>query len=236
MHQAAEYQGRRGEEKRREISRRNELLAKAPVDITPANKSKMIWSDAASLDQFESEWSMKPVSIKGIFDHSKEVQIEKMRGGERGVDIVTPFFTHLDANGKEQAILVNRGWVPYDLKDQRMHYNTNSMGSITGLLYRGDAQTKYSKLNNPSQKHYWSVQPYELSLMMQVPNVEEASQMMLHMIDQDEERRQVLPTAPTKKELTTFINSAERHQSYESMWRVIAFSGVVANTALWLCF
>ena len=60
---------------------------------------------------------MKPVAVKGIFDHTREVQVEKMRNGEKGVDVITPFYTHLDANGKEQAILVNRGWVPLDLKD-----------------------------------------------------------------------------------------------------------------------
>ena len=60
---------------------------------------------------------MKPVQVRGIFDHTREIQVEKMRGGEKGVDVVTPFYTHLDAAGKEQAILVNRGWIPYDLKD-----------------------------------------------------------------------------------------------------------------------
>ena len=42
---------------------------------------------------------MKPVSVKGIFDHSREVQVEKMRNGEKGVDIVTPFYTHLNGSG-----------------------------------------------------------------------------------------------------------------------------------------
>ena len=44
---------------------------------------------------------MKPVCVKGMFDHDREVQITKMRNGERGVDVVTPFYTHLDADGKE---------------------------------------------------------------------------------------------------------------------------------------
>jgi len=71
----------------------------------------------SSIDQFEKKWSMKPVQFRGLFDHSKETQVERERYGEKGVDIVTPFYTHLDGNGTEQAILVNRGWVPWDLKD-----------------------------------------------------------------------------------------------------------------------
>ena len=44
---------------------------------------------------------MKPVVVKGIFDHSREMMVEKMRNGEKGVDVVTPFYTHLDSNGNE---------------------------------------------------------------------------------------------------------------------------------------
>ena len=46
-----------------------------------------------------------------------------------------------------------------------MHYGTQSMGAITGLLYRGDGKTKYSKPNNPTIGNYTSVQPYDLSLI-----------------------------------------------------------------------
>jgi len=111
---------------------------------------KHVWSEEKDLDKFESDWSMKPVAIKGIFDHTREVQIEKERNGEKGVDVVTPFYTHLGEDGKEHAILVNRGWLPHDLKDQRMHYVPSVMGSIQGVLYRGDAKSKYSKNSAPS--------------------------------------------------------------------------------------
>jgi len=152
------------------------------------------------------------------------------------VDVVTPFYTHLDAEGREQGILVNRGWVPHDLKDLKMHYTTNSIGTINGVLYRGDAKTKYSKLNSPTIGHWESVHPEELSLLAQLPNQQESSQMMLHMIDLEEERRQLLPTVPSKKELTSFVINPERHAAYEMLWRGLAFTGVLANTALWIYF
>jgi cytochrome oxidase assembly protein ShyY1 len=237
MHQAAEYQSRRGDEKVKEAERRKQLLSQAPQDITPSNKGQHVWTaEKNNLDSFESNWSLKPVSVKGIFDHTREMKILKERNGEKGVEIITPFYTHLDTQGKEQAILVNRGWVPFDLKDQRLHYNSQSLGTISGVLYRGDAKTKYWKPNSPALDHYTSVQPYDCSLITQVPNQEEASQFMLHMIDFDEERRQLLPTVPTTSELTQFVIPPERHQAYEMMWRMLAFGGVVANTALWLYF
>ena len=93
---------------------------------------------------------MKPVQVKGMFDFAKEIQVEKMKNGEKGVDIITPFFTHLNEKDEECGILVNRGWVPFDLKDQKMHYNTAASGTIVGLLYRGDNKTKYSEPNEPT--------------------------------------------------------------------------------------
>ena len=80
---------------------------------------------------------MKPVSVSGIFDHRAEIQVKKAKNGEKGVDIITPFYTHTK-NGKEQAILVNRGWVPQDFRNHRMHLYNASSGSIKGVLYRGD--------------------------------------------------------------------------------------------------
>ena len=61
VHQCAEYQSRRGDEKRKEAERRQTLLAREPEDITPANKGSFVWSDAQDIDKFESDWSMKPV-------------------------------------------------------------------------------------------------------------------------------------------------------------------------------
>jgi cytochrome oxidase assembly protein ShyY1 len=37
------------------------------------------------LDQFESDWSYKPVSVTGVYDHSKEYKLETMFRGEKGV-------------------------------------------------------------------------------------------------------------------------------------------------------
>ena len=58
---------------------------------------------------------MKPVILRGFLDHNKEIKIDKEHNGEKGVDVVTPFYTHLDKNEEPCAILVNRGFLPKDL-------------------------------------------------------------------------------------------------------------------------
>ena len=89
---------------------------------------------------------MKPVSLTGYFDHNKEVKVEKYLNGEKGVEIITPFYTHLNNKEVPQAILVNRGWMAEDLKDWR-YDRLQDFTKVQGVLYRGDNKTKYSKPN-----------------------------------------------------------------------------------------
>lgn len=167
------------------------------VDITPANKGNFPWSKAANIDDFENDFSFKKVKVRGIFDHTREIQVEKMKDGEKGVEVITPFYTHLNEKNEECGILVNRGWVPLDFKDLKMHYTGVVSGEITGILYRGDAATKYSLPNEPTIERYYNVNPYDFSLITQIKNQDEASKFMLMQIDTNADARQILPTAPT---------------------------------------
>lgn len=89
-------------------------------------------------EEFEKEWQFKPVKIKGAFDMLNEIPVEKKKNYEVGYDIVVPLYTHLNADGKECGILVNRGWVPKDFLESRDHLKAPTMGYTTGILYRGD--------------------------------------------------------------------------------------------------
>ena len=40
---------------------------------------------------------MKPVKVTGVFDNSKEIQVIKNQAGEKGVQIITPLYTHLNS-------------------------------------------------------------------------------------------------------------------------------------------
>jgi cytochrome oxidase assembly protein ShyY1 len=128
------------------------------------------------------------VKVRGIFDHTKEFQVEKMRNGELGVEIITPFYTHLNEKGEHCGILVNRGWVPLDFKDLRQHL-TGAHNEITGVLYRGDASHKYSQPNEPTIQRYTSVNPYDISLVSQMTNFDESCKFVLMQIDTDENAR-----------------------------------------------
>lgn len=122
---------------------------------------------------------MKPVRVKGVFNHTSEIHISRQKNGEKGVDIVVPFYTHLNDKGEECGILVNRGWVPHDLKTFKMHLYGAQQSHVTGILYRGDNKTKYSKPNEPFTNMYYRSDPADLALITQLKNFDEASQFML---------------------------------------------------------
>lgn len=107
------------------------------MNITPKNGANFPWT-GKDLNKFESEWSMKPVELNGMMDHSKETFVEKWKNGEKGVEIVTPFYTHLNKNEEPCAILVNRGWMPWDLRNFRYDKADSSVTKVQGVLYRGD--------------------------------------------------------------------------------------------------
>jgi cytochrome oxidase assembly protein ShyY1 len=132
-------------------------------DITPKNGGAFPWA-GVDASKFEQEWSMKPVQLRGYLDHDREIKVLKYQNGEKGVEVVTPFYTHLDKEERPCAILVNRGWMPWDLKDFRYDRH-NSVIKVQGILYRGDAKTKYSKPNSPVHSSYTSVYPEQIAIV-----------------------------------------------------------------------
>ncbi len=150
--------------------------------------------------------------------------------------MITPFYTHLNERGEECGILVNRGFLPDDFKNVKMHYTGVTSGSITGVLYRGDCKTKYSSTNEPTIQRYTEVHPYDFSLLSQMPNIDESSAFMLQQVDTDPDTRQILPNLPQLSDLVKWKISTDRHEAYSSMWKYMTFIGVFANTTLWLYF
>ena len=39
---------------------------------------------------------MKPVKVTGYLDYNEDIFVSKPKDGEKGVDVVTPFFTHVN--------------------------------------------------------------------------------------------------------------------------------------------
>lgn len=147
MHQAAGFQQRRRQDKEGEVARRTKALAADPVDITPKNGGDFPWTGQDEA-KFGNDWNCKPVELNGYLDMSKQLFINKYKNGEKGVEVVAPFYTHLDKSEKPCGILVSRGWMPWDLKEAKMD-NLVNISKVQGVLYRGDNRHQNIKRNVP---------------------------------------------------------------------------------------
>ena len=177
---------------------------------------------------------MKPVRVTGYLDYNLEQHVEKYKDGEKGVEVITPFYTHVNKKDEACGILINRGWLPEDLKKFRYDRNQGTV-SFEGILYRGDASTKYSRPNSVVNSEFKSVKPEEHAILARLGNEEEASQFMLKVVDFQSEARTTFPDVVSKEDLSSKLGiPAERHEAYEKLWNGVTFFGVVANTAIWL--
>ena len=52
--------------------------------------------DKLEKEKFDDIWLYKPVKLRGLFDHEKEVFISRTRDGERGYEVITPLYTKVD--------------------------------------------------------------------------------------------------------------------------------------------
>jgi cytochrome oxidase assembly protein ShyY1 len=179
---------------------------------------------------------MRPVKVRGVYDHKKEFRIPSKQHGENGYEIIVPFYTHMNSQEEACGVLVNKGWVPKDLINSHMHGDGQKVAEITGVLYRGDNKTKYTKSSSPIYNDITSVQPSELAVMTQMPNRSEATEFMVREIELHEDERVILPNKASFKDLTSFRLPVDRHQAYSAFWHYLTLFGVAGNTLVWLYF
>lgn len=94
------------------------------------------------------------VAVSGRFDHAKEIHLYALdEVGTPGFHIITPLIVTGDG-----VVLVNRGFVPNDLKDpaRRAAGQVSGEVSITGLTRHPDQQGMFIPGNDPARNiWYW---------------------------------------------------------------------------------
>ena len=102
------------------------------VNITPWDANFMTWYRMPN-DEWLAKHRCRPYYIIGQVDHSKEILIPRKKDGEDGFDVLNPLYCYDGgkisfrqmSEGTQQpiiidraAVIVNRGWIPYSLKDK----------------------------------------------------------------------------------------------------------------------
>ena len=116
-----------------------EKMAKAPVAF-PQKITDM------------SAFRYTRVTGSGTFLHEKEILLTgRTFEGTAGFHVITPF-----ASNSNQTVLINRGWIPEKLRDQKKRPETLPSGEliIEGIL-RGDNRKGYFVPENEPENEVW---------------------------------------------------------------------------------
>jgi surfeit locus 1 family protein len=89
--------------------------------------------------------------IEGIYLHDKEILVgPRTMDGEKGYHVVTPFESFMS----DDAILVNRGWIPHDLPRDQISRPANSM-IITGTATKPAQPNGFTPANSPATDEWF---------------------------------------------------------------------------------
>lgn len=112
-------------------------LAAPPLTLTGGTQSEHLESH-----QFQS------AIVRGTFDHSQEVVLQNQTWqGEPGVHLITP----LIIEGSRQAILVDRGWIPYSAAEpeQWVEFQTKGPVEVDGRIQLSQPRANAPPLVEP---------------------------------------------------------------------------------------
>ena len=103
--------------------------------------------DTLSKEEFDAKWLYRPLLIRGLFDHNKEVFISRTRGGDRAYETITPLYTKVDKKtGDLHGIIVNRGRLPFEYRDSKMHHTPpNVEQEVEGVLMYSEGEDQFTK-------------------------------------------------------------------------------------------
>ena len=178
-----------------------------------------IHADPLPLDEVASRYpeiEYVPVTATGRFDHAAERHVFTTWEGESGYDVFTPLLL-----GENRAVLVNRGFVPFDRKDPATRADGQVGGevTVTGLARRGLAEKPFWVVpdNDPAKNvFYWK----DVRAMRETSGLDPAIDVLPFVVDAgDAVNPGGLPVGGT-----TLIDLPNNHLQYAVTWYGLALA------------
>lgn len=153
--------------------------------------------------QYEHEHKFSPYFVIGQLDYTKEVLIPKDRvidgKTQKGFDVINPLYCYdggrfsIIKMGKSDsvtvdraAIIINRGWIPYELKNKKnrpWETNSNKLVKLHGCFHQSENVHYYSKPNNPDNNEWYNLAPHDIATFWDLPNRNELKQFYFQAVD-----------------------------------------------------
>lgn len=109
-----------------------------------------------------------PATAQGTFDYQHTfVLLSRSLNGQAGVHLVTPFFIQ----GTPEAILVDRGWIPYQdrTEDQRGRYQVAGTVQISGYLRLPEQRSLFTRLEGGDARSFRSISIERMGAQIRYP-------------------------------------------------------------------
>lgn len=104
-----------------------------------------------NLDPFSqnlTDFAYRPVKVTGVYDFSQQVYLKnQVWGNQLGVHLLTP----LNISGRSQAVLVDRGWIPFEdaVPGKVEQYNQPGQVTITGVIHLQQSEPTFGGIVDP---------------------------------------------------------------------------------------
>jgi len=152
-------------------------------------------------EEFNVYHKFKPYFILGQLDYTKEILIPKKNAqGMDGFDVINPLYCYeggkvsmkeLIGGGdpvkiERSAIIINRGWIPANLRDKKMRpteVNSRQLVKLKGVFRAGKDIHDYKVPNNPDNNEWHNLALEDIGIFWDLPNWDESKYYYFHAID-----------------------------------------------------
>ena len=170
-------------------------------NITPWKQLYWTWWRMPE-QEFNVYHRFKPYFILGQIDYTKEVLIPRTKDGVKGFDVINPLYCYEGGkqsfknllNGDDPvkieraAIIVNRGWIPYKLRDRKTRpteINSRQLIKMKGVFRAGKDIHDYKVPNNPDNNEWHNLSLEDIGIFWDLPNWDEAKYYYFQAIEVD---------------------------------------------------
>lgn len=206
------WQLRRKQWKEGLIEQRTRMLDLEPIEV---KSGPFPWRND-NLD----EWEYRPVTAKGKFDHTKQMLILRKYASMNGYRVITPM-TLQDGS----TIIVNRGWVPLNLKSESKLWTGSDEVEVTGVLRKSEDPGKYIPENDIALNEWYYVDLDRMSRHAHAKNYQDAKLLGLQELDftregemAEGEEIQEIPLRYSKADFFNWYAMPVTHLSYSIFW------------------
>mgnify|MGYP001200485849 CR=1 FL=1 len=154
------------------------------------------------------EKNYQRVIVKGKYNFDKQIYLYSLNdSGKPGYDVITPFKTN-----KKENVLINRGWIPKELKgDSTVNFNLNSDQQIVGLLRKIYKANMFKPANDIVNNIWFSIKIDDLETI----TGEQFKEFIIFLEDNKAE-------IPMPKKIS--IDVPNNHLKYAITWYAISIS------------